>query len=395
MSAGRSAGMTFGFAVLAMTLIGAWGSPAGAETPEAEMPQPSSAAPATRAGGEETPSVQAPAEQEHPAAGAEHALVTPPGCADKTDVLGVSRVVEVDTATGPRFGDQYPKVEPKFLEDHEVVLTFDDGPLRRYTMPILDALDEQCTKATFFSVGSMAIADPAALQEVIRRGHTVGIHTWSHKNLASMSGEAQKREIELGFSAVAAAAGTPIAPFFRFPYLAYNKHLLSYMESRGVGTFGIHVDSKDYRTRNPATVLRTVLAQLEHEKKGILLFHDIHSQTAGAIPTVLAELKARGFKVVHLVPKQHLATLPEYDAIAEKMLKAKSVAAAANPMATRAVTWPVVGDPKAKAGAAASQPPAAASAAKRATRTASKPAKIDWANPSNDPWTLNKVFGTP
>ncbi|HYD15567.1 MAG TPA: polysaccharide deacetylase family protein [Hyphomicrobium sp.] len=308
----------------------------------------------------------------------------------KTDVLGVSRVVEIDTTAGPRFGEQYHKDEAKFLEPGEVVLTFDDGPVRRYTLPILDALDEQCVKATFFSVGRMAISDPATLQEVARRGHTIGVHTWSHKNLATLGADGMKREFELGLSSVAAAAGTPISPFFRFPYLGHNKSSLAYIQSRGMGIFGIHVDSKDFRTRSPGVVLRNVLAQLEHEKKGILLFHDIQPSTAGAIGSLLAELKSHGYKIVHMVPKNPPVTLPEFDAIAEKSLRAKAVAAAGSPVADRAVTWPVQNATTADAPPAAAGPAPARATPKTSPSRSSKP--FDWANPSNDPWQL-RAFG--
>jgi hypothetical protein len=186
---------------------------------------------------------------------------------------------------------------------------------------------------------------------------------------------------------VAAAAGTPIAPFFRFPYLSHSKSTREYIRSRGVGIFGIHVDSKDFRTKSPGVVLRNVLAQLEREKKGILLFHDIQPSTAGALASLLAELKERGFKVVHIVAKDAPITLPEYDAIAEKALKAKSVAAANAPLAERAATWPV-------SGAEPGTPPAGDTPRKTgATGTTSRAVKpFDWANPSNDPWQL-KVFG--
>jgi peptidoglycan/xylan/chitin deacetylase (PgdA/CDA1 family) len=332
---------------------------------------------------------------------AEHALaVNPAGsvttevkpsiavaCANP-DALGVSRVVEINTATGPEFGDQYLKTETKFLEPGEVVLTFDDGPMRRYTLPILDALDEQCVKATFFSVGRMAIADPATLQEVARRGHTIGTHTWSHQKLSALGSAAMKREFELGLSAVAAAAGTPIAPFFRFPYLGHSKSTLSYIKGRGVGIFGIHVDSKDFRTKSPGVVLRNVLTQLDHEKKGVLLFHDIQPSTAGALASLLVELKTRGYKVVHVVPAAPPVTLPEYDAIAEKALKAKSVAAANQPIATRAATWPVSG-----AAEEGSEPPEPAKGTRKAPPTNTRIKGFDWANPSNDPWQL-RAFGS-
>jgi peptidoglycan/xylan/chitin deacetylase (PgdA/CDA1 family) len=260
-----------------------------------------------------------------------------PACAGRTDVLGVSRIVEIDTAQGPRFGQRY---KGSFLADGEVVLTFDDGPMRRYTMPILEALDEQCTKATFFAVGRMALADPETLKEVARRGHTIGSHTWSHKKLTTISATNANYELELGLSAVHAALGAPVAPFFRFPYLSDSRASLAYLAGRGIGTFGIDVDSRDFDTRNPGTVLRNVLSLLEKQRKGIILFHDIHPSTAGALASLLAELKARGFKVVHMVAKSPAATLPEFDATAARALALKLAAAAANPLAHRALTWP-------------------------------------------------------
>jgi peptidoglycan/xylan/chitin deacetylase (PgdA/CDA1 family) len=308
-------------------------------------------------------------------------------CEGRHDVLGVSRVVEIDTTTGPEFGDQYQKTEPKFLEPGEVVLTFDDGPARRYTMPILEALDEQCVKATFFSVGRMAISDPVTLREVARRGHTIGTHTWSHKKLSALGAAAMKREFELGLSAVAAAAGEPIAPFFRFPYLGHSRASLDYIKGRGVGIFGIHVDSTDFRTKNPAVVRRNILTRLERERKGILLFHDIQPSTAGALSTLLAELKEHGYRIVHMVSKYPAVTLPEYDAIAEKALSAKSVAAAKSPLAERAATWPVSGAEPGDEEA----PPKASPA--RPSQPAAKPTRPStWSNPSEDFWQL-RAFG--
>jgi hypothetical protein len=244
----------------------------------------------------------------------------------------------------------------------------------------------------------MAIADPATLKEVAKRGHTIGSHTWSHKKFTMVSAAAATYEFELGLSAVTKALGAPVAPFFRFPYLAHTKPANSHLASRGFGTFGIDVDSRDFRTRSPGTVLRNVMSQLDHEKKGILLFHDIQPSTAGALASLLAELKARGYKVVHMVPKTTATTLPEYDAIAEKALKAKQSVASSEPLATRAVTWPASGDSDGTApaselagpgidGAPSATP---VSARRSARRTAPK---TDWGNMNEDPWQL-KSFGT-
>lgn len=309
-----------------------------------------------------------------------------PECANRTDVLGVSRVVEIDTSRGPHFGEQYRGLEDDFLNFGEVVITFDDGPMRRHTMPVLDALDEQCTKATFFSVGRMAAADPDTLQEVARRGHTIGTHTWSHKNLASLGADGMKREIELGISAVAAAVDAPIAPFFRFPYLGHSKSSRAYLESRGIGIFGIHVDSQDFRTRNSSVMQRTLLNRLERNGKGILLFHDIQVSTARGIRELLAELKTRGFRVVHIVPSAPQTTLPEFDAIAAKSIKRRKDTTAKAPLADRAVTWPVADEP------AAAPPPAAVRAQPQPqAKPKATEGSRDWANPSADFWQLRTM----
>ena len=261
----------------------------------------------------------------------------PRGCQDP-QALGVSRVVEIDTAGGPHFGHQQYK-DINLLAPGEVVLTFDDGPLRPHTQPILDALDAQCTKATFFMVGSQALADPDMVKRVAARGHTVGVHTWSHANLRKMTPLKARQEIELGFSAVAAAAGQPIAPFFRFPYLADTKSMLGYTQTRGMGIFSIEVDSQDWKTKNAAAVHRDVLNQLAEMGKGIILFHDIQPAAQQALPGLLEALRAKGYKVVHLKPKAMATTLPEFDALARNTKARNQAIASSQPLANRSVTW--------------------------------------------------------
>lgn len=289
-------------------------------------------------------------------------------CAGQADALSVSRIVEIDTTDGPRFGAQYQ--DASFLEDGEVVLTFDDGPLRRLTQRVLDGLREHCAKATFFIVGRMAVADPDMLKEIARQGHTIGIHTWSHKKLSTISAAKAKDEIELGLSATAKALGTSVAPFFRFPYLGDSRSSLAYLKERQLGTFGIDIDSRDFTTRNPGAVQRTVLSQLSQRRKGVILFHDIQPSTAGAIRSLLAELKARGYRLVHMVPKSGAASLPEYDAQAGQELARKMVAAAKSPLANRSVVWPSGTD-------------------KKTANTVAKPAAV--AEPEELPWLKNQA----
>ncbi|MCL4767786.1 MAG: polysaccharide deacetylase family protein [Hyphomicrobiaceae bacterium] len=276
------------------------------------------------------------------------------------DAIGVSRTVEIDTSSGPRFGNlQYKDID--FLREGEVVLTFDDGPMRRHTLAVLDALDAHCAKAIFFTVGRMAVADPEMLQEVAMRGHTIGTHTWSHKNLRSLSAAQARAEIELGLSAVQAALGAPVAPFFRFPYLSDPPGMQAFLQQRGIGIFSIDADSYDYRTPSGATVQRNILSQLTERKKGILLFHDIQPSTARALKGLLDELKARGYRVVHLVPKEAATTVAEFDEMAEEVLGKKRLAASGSPPAKRSTAWPLAAGTTADgagSAAAVSAPPA-------------------------------------
>jgi len=224
--------------------------------------------------------------------------------------LGVSRTAEVDTTGGPWFGE--PHGNRDFLAPGEVVLTFDDGPVPRYTRPILAALAAQCTKATFFMVGEMIAEYPDGVREVAAAGHTIGTHTWTHHNLKRLSEEQGKAQIESTIAAAEKAAGQPIAPFFRYPYLSDTPAIVAYLQSRNIGQFAIDVDSFDWRTRSPSRVVQTVMAGLERRGRGIILFHDIHASTVQALPELLSQLKAKGYKVVHLRPKTPVVAITSY-----------------------------------------------------------------------------------
>ena len=277
-------------------------------------------------------------------------------CATRPDLLGLSRIVEIDASNGPHFGHTRPG-EYGFLADGEVILTFDDGPLRPHTEAVLKALDAHCTKATFFMVGRMAVADPAMVGEVAKRGHTIGSHTWSHARLQDLDADKAKTEVEMGLSAVARALQAPVAPFFRFPYLRPSKASTDHLKSRNVASFAIDVDSRDFKTRDGETVKATVMAQLAKRRKGILLFHDIQPSTAHAIKSILDALKAGGFKVVHMVPKAPAATLADYDALAEREIAHRKLATAKQPLASRSVVWPQTDATKTNAAAGEAEVP--------------------------------------
>ena len=236
-----------------------------------------------------------------------------PTCAGNPNALGVSRVVQIDTAGGPGFGFEQFKAYD-FLEPGEIVLTFDDGPWPVNTPAVLAALAAQCTKATFFPIGKHATWHPEILKQVVAAGHTIGSHTWSHADLGRKTLEEGKEEIEKGISAVAVSAGQPLAPFFRFPALRMTPELLAYLGQRNVAIFSADLDSFDFKLKKPEQVIESVMTKLNKHGKGIILMHDFQRPTALALPELLAQLKAGGYKVVELTAKEKVTTFSQYDA---------------------------------------------------------------------------------
>src|SRR5712671_5406171 len=114
--------------------------------------------------------------------------------------LGTSRVLAVDAATTPRVGlKNFPQTLP--LEDHEVVLTFDDGPWPPTTPRVLAALAQECVRATFFVIGKPASEHPALVRRIAAEGHTIGHHTWLHRSLMQIPASETREEIDRGIAA--------------------------------------------------------------------------------------------------------------------------------------------------------------------------------------------------
>jgi peptidoglycan-N-acetylglucosamine deacetylase len=279
------------------------GSPTPSESPVARLPS---------SGNELLSPTPVPGEPQVLAHEVQHELKGV-GC-DKSpshDALGVSRVIDIDTTGGPWLGG--PHGNRELLAPGEVVLTFDDGPRADSTRAILAALAEQCIKATFFMVGEMAAKHPDVVQAVVEQGHTVGTHTWSHSNLRRLPADKMKQQIEAAFTGVDKAAGAPVAPFFRYPYLSSSKSTIAYLQSRNIAQCAIDIDSLDWRSRNPPSIIRRVMSQLEKRGRGIVLLHDTYPSTAAAVPLLLKELKAKGYKVVHLRPTAAVKALAGFD----------------------------------------------------------------------------------
>jgi peptidoglycan/xylan/chitin deacetylase (PgdA/CDA1 family) len=227
-------------------------------------------------------------------------------CPGHPNALGTSRILVVDPTEHPRLGImQYPETLP--LADHEVVLTFDDGPLPRNSNKVLEILAAQCVKATFFTIGRMAQSSPEGVRKLRDAGHTIGTHSQSHPlSMDRMSIERAKQEIDGGIASVKAALGdtadTALSPFFRIPGLLRADDVEAYLAAQGVQIWSADFLADDWRRISSSRVYDLAMSRLEARGKGILLLHDIQARTVAALPRILNELKARGYRVVHVVP---------------------------------------------------------------------------------------------
>ncbi|WP_407152038.1 polysaccharide deacetylase family protein [Bradyrhizobium sp. ORS 86] len=226
-------------------------------------------------------------------------------CPGNPNALGTSRTLVVDPREHPRIGTmQYPETLP--LADHEVVLTFDDGPLPKYSNQILAILASQCVKATFFAIGSQARANPEGVRKLIAAGHTVGTHSQNHPlTMNKMPVDKARQEIDDGIASTLAALNgdkSKLAPFFRIPGLLRAAAVEDYLASQGIQVWSADFPADDWRHISPQRVYDLAMQRIEAKGRGILLLHDIQPRTVAALPRILSELKARGYRIVHVVP---------------------------------------------------------------------------------------------
>ena len=312
-----AAGLIFAGTVSLLASSAAWSqTPAAkgaapAAAPQAAAPAPAAAAPA--------PVAAVPAPPQQPPQPARAACNNP-------TALGVARTVEIDTTGGPGFGFEHFK-QLDFLRDHEVVLTFDDGPWPGNTPAVLKALADECTTGVFFPIGKHATYHPEILRQVYAAGHTVGSHTWSHENQSNkkLTDDQRKDEIERGLAAVKWALEVSPAPFFRFPALQHPPQMVTYLGTRNIAIFSCDLDSFDFKSRNSQQVIDTVMKRLAKLGKGIVLMHDFQKHTAEALPTLLTQLKAGGYKVVAMRAKFPATVLPQYEQELAKDVKLPTV----------------------------------------------------------------------
>lgn len=184
-----------------------------------------------------------------------------------------------------------PKQSPK-KNVKRVALTFDDGPHKTVTKEILKVLDKYDAKATFFMLGNQVKKNKDVLKEVKKRGHEIGNHSYSHKNLTKLKPEQVLLEVKSTNAVIKSVIGEE-ATVFRPPYGATTDEV-DELVKLPVALWT--VDTLDWKYRNKNKLLPVVKNSVRNNS--IILMHDIHQSTADGLDSVLAYLKKQGYEFV-------------------------------------------------------------------------------------------------
>lgn len=196
------------------------------------------------------------------------------------------------------------KLPPLPLEAGEYVLTFDDGPNYKTTPKILKTLHDACLHATFFMVGQQALKQPLVARLVQSMGNTIGSHTYSHRKLNQLPLDEATEEIKRGVAAVEwAVYGNRMTSvrLFRFPENAGTPDLLEVAARLDMIVASYDISPEDWRNHPPAETLKRLRQRLNANDRGVIVMHDIQTNTVPLLPMVIDELKSRNAKIVHLV----------------------------------------------------------------------------------------------
>ncbi|HXZ45211.1 MAG TPA: polysaccharide deacetylase family protein [Pseudolabrys sp.] len=235
-------------------------------------------------------------------------------CPGNPDALGTSRVLTIAPSEFQRIGSmQYAQTLP--LADHEVVITFDDGPIPPYSSAILDILASQCVKVTYFLVGEMAQTYPSIVRRMYNAGHSIGSHSQNHPyRFQGLSPQNAEQQVDRGIASVDTALGDPkaLSPFFRFPGLGRTSTIEGYLASKSLVTWSADIVADDWKHIGAKEIVKRAMRRLDERGRGILLLHDIHPATVLALPMLLKELKEHGYRIVQVVAAgERPASLPE------------------------------------------------------------------------------------
>jgi peptidoglycan/xylan/chitin deacetylase (PgdA/CDA1 family) len=187
-----------------------------------------------------------------------------------------------------------------------IAMTFDDGPSATLTPKLLDLLAIHHIKATFFVIGENVAEHPEIVARAAREGHEIASHSWSHPNLAKMSQESVRNQLQRTDDAIKSAIGKS-PTLLRPPYGSITEREKRWIHDEfGYDIILWDVDPLDWKRPGPAVVRNRILK--ETRPGSIVLSHDIHPGTIEAMPSTFDELEAKGFKFVTVSELLDMAT---------------------------------------------------------------------------------------
>ncbi|MFC0015006.1 MULTISPECIES: polysaccharide deacetylase family protein [Allobacillus] len=174
----------------------------------------------------------------------------------------------------------------------KVALTFDDGPHPTNTLEILELLDKHDAKATFFMLGNRVDFYPDIAKVVAEKGHELGNHTWTHKDLTTLGQEEISEEVAVTNEVIRNATGEE-PTVFRPPYGAVDDHV---REVLGLPPTFWTIDTLDWKSRDPNQIVKIVEDNVRDGS--VILMHDIHETTVTAVERILSSLEKEGYEFV-------------------------------------------------------------------------------------------------
>ncbi|QCG98393.1 polysaccharide deacetylase family protein [Azospirillum sp. TSA2s] len=175
-------------------------------------------------------------------------------------------------------------------------LTFDDGPHRTVTRQILDILNREGVRATYFPVGRIAERQGDLIRDFVAGGHEIGNHSLTHSDLRKMDAAGARYEITETNRILREFGANPV--LFRPPYGRYSDDLLTIAREEHMGSVLWSVDTRDWQVRNADKIVSQI--KLGGLPGNVFLMHSTYASTAQALPRVIAELKAKGCEFVTL-----------------------------------------------------------------------------------------------
>ena len=193
----------------------------------------------------------------------------------------------------------------------QIAISFDCAWGTDYTDKLLETMQKEQVKCTFFMVEFWTEKYPDYVKKIYEAGHEIGTHSSTHPHMTKLSAQEMEKELATSMSAIEKIVGEK-PKVFRPPYGDYNDLLIKTAENLGLYTIQWDVDSLDWKNLSASEISSRVLKKVKNGS--IVLFHNQGLHTAEALPTIIATLKQQGYQflpVGDLIYKENYTMLSD------------------------------------------------------------------------------------